>query len=508
MSVPRSRSVTSVRPGPACARRPHLGPDAEQERGRRLRVEVPEHGAEPVRRRQGGDVHGGRGLPPPALDVVGGDDLHGRNVSATRACRRRGELGEPVGEALRAARCSVPGARPPPPAPAGRPARPRPRRVGGQKQASAWPPGPGACRDVLQRLQRPHHVRASSPGHSRRTARAGSAAPCPACAAHWRGRRAGVVDGLPPRHHAPVDLADAPAGHGGHRGGRVGPLAVGPEVAVEEPPVPAPRRGMGVAGQLPAQGPVGVVAAPLQQRPHRRQRRPPVLGQRGEQVAPLEELDVEVAGRPRHRLHPPERVALAAERPGREGALHLPQHRSAAPDRHPQVVEELRVEVVERARQVGLDDTGQRRGRPPRPRRCAGPAAAAPGPWTGPRRGHHRRRRSPRRPRRRAPRPARPRTRAPRRGARTGAGSRARRRPRAGAPAGPRRRRRPPRARPAAVAPPSCRRGSAPGRDGPRPGPGRGAAGRAPRSWGRRGRAGAPPAGRRPTSAAGGGPSP
>src|SRR5690606_3473175 len=65
----------------------HLGPDAEQERGRRLRVEVPEHGAEPVRRRQGGDVHGGRGLPHPALDVVGGDDLHGRNVSATRACR-------------------------------------------------------------------------------------------------------------------------------------------------------------------------------------------------------------------------------------------------------------------------------------------------------------------------------------------------------------------------------------------------------------------------------------
>src|SRR5690242_1596956 len=60
----------------AAALDPRLDP--EQEAGRALRVQVPEQGPEAVGGRQVRQVHGRGRLADAALDVVGGEDLHGR----------------------------------------------------------------------------------------------------------------------------------------------------------------------------------------------------------------------------------------------------------------------------------------------------------------------------------------------------------------------------------------------------------------------------------------------
>ena len=141
----------------------------------------------------------------------------------------------------------------------------------------------------------------------------------------------------------------------------VGPLAGGPQVAVQE------RRGRRAhawrydgprSSRLERAERAGPVPAPSSVRTGARAACRSA-GTAGQQVVPVEQLDVEVAGGPGDRLDPLEGVALPGQRLGGEGARQLAQHRAAAPHRHPQVVEELGVEVGERAGQVGLDHAGQ-----------------------------------------------------------------------------------------------------------------------------------------------------
>ena len=108
--------------------------------------------------------------------------------------------------------------------------------------------------------------------------------------------RARVVDGRAQRDHLLVDLADALAGHVGDRPLGVGALPGRALLAVEEGPVAGPGVPVGPAPQLGLElaqrrGPV-----PGQQGAHRQQRGVAIGGDPGQQLVPLEQLDVEVRG--------------------------------------------------------------------------------------------------------------------------------------------------------------------------------------------------------------------
>ena len=102
-------------------------------------------------------------------------------------------------------------------------------------------------------------------------------------------------------------------------------------------------------------------APALQQAAQRLEVRGALARERRDELVPLEQLDVEVAHGPGQRLHPPELGPQMGALAGVVHALELAQHRARAPDRHAQVVEELGVEVGERAGDVGLGDLGQPR---------------------------------------------------------------------------------------------------------------------------------------------------
>src|SRR3712207_1956446 len=78
----------------------HLGLDPEQVRGRTLRIEVPEEGAQTVAGREVGDVDRGRRLTDASLDVVGGHDLH-RPAPATAVTGSAGAVRRRPGSAVR-----------------------------------------------------------------------------------------------------------------------------------------------------------------------------------------------------------------------------------------------------------------------------------------------------------------------------------------------------------------------------------------------------------------------
>ncbi len=84
-----------------------------------------------------------------------------------------------------------------------------------------------------------------------------------------------------------------------------------------------------------------------------------LVGQLRRELAELEQLHVEVAGRAGDRLQLLEAVAKRAQRLGREHAAQLALQGARAPHRDAQVVEELGVGVGERAGRVELDDLEQ-----------------------------------------------------------------------------------------------------------------------------------------------------
>ena len=95
------------------------------------------------------------------------------------------------------------------------------------------------------------------------------------------------------------------------------------------------------------------------------------VGQRGCERVEVEQVDVEVAHRARDLLEPPEVAPRGGQRLGREHARELALDRARAPHRDAEVVQELGVDVGQRAREVGLDrrqQVGRGRSRPPRRR--------------------------------------------------------------------------------------------------------------------------------------------
>ena len=74
----------------------------------------------------------------------------------------------------------------------------------------------------------------------------------------------------------------------------------------------------------------------------------------------LQQVHVEVAHVAGHLLQPAELVPEALELGRREHPAQLALDRARAPDRDPEVVEELAVEIRDRALQVGLDHVEQR----------------------------------------------------------------------------------------------------------------------------------------------------
>jgi hypothetical protein len=164
-----------------------------------------------------------------------------------------------------------------------------------------------------------------------------------------------VVDRRPVAHHPAVDAPDPvrrddldrDIGVGRVRG-RGRQLAPGRQ-----------RRGEAGAAQA-APEPRELARAPaLQQRAQRLELGGPVGRERRDELVPAEQVDVEVADRAGERLHPLELVAHMRALLFLVHGVELAQHRAGAPHRHTEVVEELRVEVGDRAGHVGLGDPRQ-----------------------------------------------------------------------------------------------------------------------------------------------------
>ena len=331
----------------------------------------------PSRGGQRREVDGGGRLADPALDRVGGEDLQRTlaNVSRTSLrCLRRREGLEALGEVR--ARVVLVGL-----------------QRGDDQPGGEHGAGPAAERRELVRvltehlrlhaaiLEAPEHVlevleRAHDRlDHIAREQRAEQLEQVPQLLAALAQLvqvlvRARVVDPAAVAHHPPVHPADPVGRHdldrergarllGRRRRGQCAPRLQ--------------RGGEAAAAQRTAHPHQLAGPALLEQRSQRRQ----LVGALAGHLVPLEQLHVEVAQRPGDRLHPLELRPQPRARRRRVHAPQLAQHRARAADRDPQIVQELRVDVVEHALDVRLGDVRQRHQhepRPPRPRACRAPA--------------------------------------------------------------------------------------------------------------------------------------